>query len=104
MKNRKTKSYQNKNLKIAQNRHEPIQTLGNRPYQKHTRKRKTRNFGTVRLLERTTQTPTSSLKNMQVGASEATSDTCGFCRFRYRSIRQTFILLNCENNRRKTEN
>ena len=62
MKNRKTKSYQNKNLKIAQNCHEPIQTLGKRPYQKHTRKRKTRNFGIKRMSERATQIPTNNLR------------------------------------------
>ena len=62
MKNQKTKSYQNKNLKIAQNRHEPIQTLGKRPYQKHTRKRKTSNYCMIRFSERVKQTPTSSLR------------------------------------------
>ena len=69
MKFPKTESYQNKNLKIAQNRHEPIQTLGNRPYQKHTRKRKTRNFGTVRLLERTNANSDKQSQN-HVGRSE----------------------------------
>ena len=47
---------------MAQNHHEPIQTLGKHPYQKHTRKRKSRNFGMKESLscpsERAKRSPT----------------------------------------------